>query len=57
MRIKYTAVKGESVSAFIKNENGYFTSWDADPTISSMDDAVTTVMKQCELWADNIMSA
>ena len=36
MKVRYTPVNGENVSSFIKNENGYFKSWDFDPTISHM---------------------
>lgn len=36
MKIKYSPKKEEKVSDFIKNENGYFRSWDTDPTISHM---------------------
>lgn len=36
MEIKYSPEKEEKVSDYIKNENGYFRSWDTDPTISHM---------------------
>ena len=36
MSVDYRPVKGETVSSFIKNENGYFRVWDTDPTISHM---------------------
>lgn len=36
MDVEYEPKKEESVSKFIKNENGYFRAWDTDPTISHM---------------------
>ena len=36
MDVKYEPREGQTVSSFIKNENGYFREWDTDPTISHM---------------------
>lgn len=36
VQLDYRPQKDELVSAFIKNKNGYFRTWDTDPTISNM---------------------